>query len=111
MRGKGAAELPAAVRAVAESTCRSSDTLGFWTALGFQRQYSMVKEGSSVQCHIDGRPISVTGEQGSYAMWHIDGHPICAQLTPAAFCSTTLYCPPFSVAPHLGFCHAVKLGE
>ena len=61
MLGKGANELAATVRAVTESTCRSADALGFWIALGLQRQYSMLKEGSCLPCYIAGQPINVTG--------------------------------------------------
>lgn len=63
LRGKGAADLPATVRAVAESSCDSNDVVGFWKALGFQRRYSMVKQGFSVCCHVDGQDVNVTGAE------------------------------------------------
>lgn len=61
LRGKGAADLPATVRAVTESGCSGADVIGFWTALGFLRRYSMVKQGFSVTCHLDDLFVQVTG--------------------------------------------------
>jgi hypothetical protein len=66
MRGKGAAELAATVRAVSESTCHSGDALGFWTALGFHRQYGMIREGFCVLCYIEGHNINVSG---AFSTW------------------------------------------
>ncbi len=61
LRGKGAADLPATVRVVAESSCSGADIIGFWAALGFQRRYSMVKEGFCVSCYLDDHFVHVAG--------------------------------------------------
>lgn len=60
LRGKGLADLPATVRAVNESSCVGADVLGFWTALGFQQRFSMIKQGFCVDCHLDGQDVHVT---------------------------------------------------
>lgn len=61
LRGKGLADLPATVRVVTDSSCVGADVLGFWTALGFQRRYSMIKQGFCIDCHLDGQDVHVTG--------------------------------------------------
>jgi hypothetical protein len=45
LRGKGAADLPAAVRAITVVQCSGQNVLAFWESLGFRLDYEMVQEG------------------------------------------------------------------
>lgn len=45
LRGKGAADLPATVRAVTLAQCSGKDVLAFWQAMGFQLGHEMLQEG------------------------------------------------------------------
>ncbi|KAK9837449.1 hypothetical protein WJX81_003604 [Elliptochloris bilobata] len=45
LRGKGVAELPASVRAVAEASCAGHAPLAFWGALGFVERFGFAREG------------------------------------------------------------------
>ena len=84
LRGKGLADLPATVRAVTESSCLGTDVLGFWTALGFQRQYSMIKQGFCVDCHIDNQDVHVTGTGAFPALCAMRTCLICTMLARRA---------------------------
>lgn len=45
LRGKGAADLPAAMRAVTTVQCSGQNVLAFWESLGFSMDHEMVQEG------------------------------------------------------------------
>ena len=60
VRSKQANQLPAIVRAVSQSACRGPDVPAFWAALGFKKQYSMVKAGHAFCCHLEGHEVEVS---------------------------------------------------
>ena len=86
VRSKQANQLPAAVRAVSQSACRGPDMPAFWAALGFKKQYSMVKTGQSFCCYLEGHEVEVAvlqvfteapvgfhrGERVSEGLWLVD---------------------------------------
>ena len=45
LRGRGVAELPAAVRTVTVAHCDGADVLAFWQAMGFWLDHEMIQEG------------------------------------------------------------------
>lgn len=45
LRGKGAADLPAAVRAVNTAECSGEDVLAFWQAMGYRLDHELMQEG------------------------------------------------------------------
>lgn len=59
LRSKQANALPATVRAVTQSSCRGPDVPAFWAALGFKKQYSMIKAGHAFCCFLEGHEVDV----------------------------------------------------
>lgn len=92
VRSKQANQLPAVVRAISRSSCRGPDVPAFWAALGFQRQYSMVKAGHAFCCFLDGHEVDVSvlqifkeapgglrrGQAVSEGLWLVDARA-CAE--------------------------------
>ena len=59
LRSKQANALPATVRAVTQSSCRGPDVPAFWAALGFRKQYSMIKAGHAFCCFLEEHEVDV----------------------------------------------------
>lgn len=99
-RGKGMAEAPATVRAVAQSACAGADVPGFWAALGFARSYSLIKTGHCFgACWVEEQRLRVSvarvlrggkgveggqegeeeGEEVAPGFWHVEAVGVPAE--------------------------------
>lgn len=86
VRSKQANQLQATVRAMSQSACRGPNVPAFWAALGFKKQYSMVKAGHTFCCYLEGHEVEVAvlqlfkeapvgfrrGERVSEGLWLVD---------------------------------------
>ena len=93
VRSKQANQLSAIVRAVSQSACRGPDVPAFWAALGFKKQYSMVKAGHAFCCYLEGHEVEVAilqvfkeapagfsrGERVSEGLWLVDARAPVAE--------------------------------